>query len=271
MLAALAGRLGDAQAPDMLWSTGDHRLLFTGDTLYLADGGWAAGLLDSSDRDQFTASLTLLRDLDFDILIPWAASDGGPYAAPVTQGEDAGGSRRCSTTSSYPQARATFDVNRTTAEAHASDYHALVIPGGFESPDLLRVHEPAVRLVAAFTAARKPIAAICHAPWVLIEADVVRGRTLTSWPSLRTDIANAGGTWTDRPSCTTSCSSPAATRAISPPSTTRLSRRSEKHGRLPAERSSPANGRGTPQRSSDEQHTSNRSTPPSAPFTPRQS
>jgi len=74
-------------ATALLWDADGHRLLFTGDTIYLKDGEWVAGLLASSDRDQFLASLTLLRDLDFDILVPWAASDSGPYSVPVAPGE----------------------------------------------------------------------------------------------------------------------------------------------------------------------------------------
>jgi protease I len=77
------------------------------------------------------------------------------------------------------------------------DYVGLVLPGGTTNADRLRTQRPAVRLIAAFAAAGKPIAAICHAPWTLIEAQLVRDRTLTSWPSLRTDITNAGGHWLD--------------------------------------------------------------------------
>jgi protease I len=72
-----------------------------------------------------------------------------------------------------------------------------VLPGGVANPDFLRADEDAVRFVRSFFEAGKPVAAICHAPWTLVEADVVRGRTLTSWPTLRTDIRNAGGEWVD--------------------------------------------------------------------------
>jgi len=91
----------------------------------------------------------------------------------------------------------TFPVDRTTQEASADDYDGLMLPGGVANPDTLRMHEDAVALVADFVNAGKPIAAICHAPWTLVQADAVRGRTLTSWPSLQTDIRNAGGTWVD--------------------------------------------------------------------------
>jgi protease I len=92
----------------------------------------------------------------------------------------------------------TFPVHRTAAQCDPSDYDALVIPGGVKNPDLLRMNRDAVELVRGFFEHAKPVSAICHAPWVLVEADVVRGRTLTSYPSLRTDIRNAGGEWVDR-------------------------------------------------------------------------
>ncbi len=91
-----------------------------------------------------------------------------------------------------------FPVDRTVDEVQAGDYSALVIPGGVANPDFLRADERAVRLVRDFIERDKPVAAICHGPWVLVEADAVRGRTLTSWPSIKTDIVNAGGEWVDR-------------------------------------------------------------------------
>ncbi|GGZ65068.1 type 1 glutamine amidotransferase domain-containing protein [Streptomyces subrutilus] len=91
----------------------------------------------------------------------------------------------------------TFPVDVTLDEASAGDFDALVLPGGVANPDALRLDERAVAFVRGFFDAGKPVAAICHAPWTLIEADVVRGRTLTSWPSLRTDLTNAGATWVD--------------------------------------------------------------------------
>ncbi len=90
-----------------------------------------------------------------------------------------------------------FDVDKTVAEADAGDYDGLVLPGGVANPDLLRTDADAVAFTRAFFEAGKPVASICHGPWTLVEADVVRGRTLTSWPSLRTDIKNAGGNWVD--------------------------------------------------------------------------
>ncbi|MFJ9350732.1 type 1 glutamine amidotransferase domain-containing protein [Streptomyces sp. NPDC101237] len=91
----------------------------------------------------------------------------------------------------------TFPVDEVVGDVSADAFGALVLPGGVANPDLLRTDDQAVAFVKGFFEAGLPVAAICHAPWTLIEADVVRGRTLTSWPSLRTDIRNAGGTWVD--------------------------------------------------------------------------
>jgi protease I len=90
-----------------------------------------------------------------------------------------------------------FPVDRTVDEVSADEYDALVQPGGVGNPDTLRMDENAVRLVREFVEAGKPVAVICHGPWMLVEADVVRGRKLTSYPSLKTDIRNAGGNWVD--------------------------------------------------------------------------
>jgi protease I len=91
----------------------------------------------------------------------------------------------------------TFPVDRTVGEADASEYDGLVLPGGVANPDNLRTHDDAVAFVRAFFDAGKPVAAICHAPWTLIEAGVVDGRRMTSWPSLQTDLRNAGADWVD--------------------------------------------------------------------------
>jgi protease I len=91
----------------------------------------------------------------------------------------------------------TYPVDRLAADADPNEYDALVIPGGVANPDFLRTDPHAVRFVRSFFDAHKPVAAICHGPWLLVEADVVRGRTVTSWPSLRTDLVNAGATWVD--------------------------------------------------------------------------
>ena len=91
----------------------------------------------------------------------------------------------------------TFPVDATADSAAAGDYDGLVLPGGVANPDQLRMNSDAVAFVKSFFEANKPVAAICHGPWTLIEAGVVTGRTLTSWPSLQTDIRNAGGQWVD--------------------------------------------------------------------------
>src|SRR5215208_676862 len=91
----------------------------------------------------------------------------------------------------------TFPVDKAVAEASADDYDGLVLPGGVANPDFLRADDDAVQFVRSFFEAGKPVAAICHGPWTLVEAGVVKGRTVTSWPSIRTDLENAGATWVD--------------------------------------------------------------------------
>ena len=91
----------------------------------------------------------------------------------------------------------TFPVDRLTADLQLPEYDAVVLPGGVANPDQLRTDVAAVNFVKAMVSAGKPVAAICHGPWTLVEADVVHNRSLTSWPSLRTDIKNAGGNWVD--------------------------------------------------------------------------
>ena len=91
----------------------------------------------------------------------------------------------------------TYTVDQSLADADADDYDALVLPGGVANPDQLRTDERAIQFVQQIFAAGKPVGVICHGPWTLVEADLVRGRKLTSWPSLKTDIRNAGGEWVD--------------------------------------------------------------------------
>ena len=91
----------------------------------------------------------------------------------------------------------TFPVDGVVADAEPSSYDGLVLPGGVANPDALRMDEDAVAFVREFVGSDRPVAAICHAPWTLVEADVVRGRRLTSWPSLQTDLRNAGADWVD--------------------------------------------------------------------------
>ncbi|MBV9233993.1 MAG: type 1 glutamine amidotransferase [Candidatus Eremiobacteraeota bacterium] len=92
-----------------------------------------------------------------------------------------------------------FKVDVSVADTAPSNFDALLLPGGAKNADRLRIENKCVLFVHAMQIAKKPIAAICHAPWILIETDYVRGRKLTSWPSLRTDVVNAGGEWLDRP------------------------------------------------------------------------
>src|SRR3954463_127231 len=91
----------------------------------------------------------------------------------------------------------TVQADKAVSDASADDYDGLMLPGGVANPDNLRTDDDAVKFVQGFVDAGKPIAAICHAPWTLVEADAVKGRTLTSYPSIKTDIENAGGTWVD--------------------------------------------------------------------------
>ena len=91
-----------------------------------------------------------------------------------------------------------FHVDLDVSKASARDFDALVLPGGVANPDKLRTNKDAVGFVRSFMELDKPVAAICHGPWLLVEADAVRGRTITSWPSLETDVRNAGGAWVDK-------------------------------------------------------------------------
>jgi protease I len=124
---------------------------------------------------------------------PWKAvkDEGGtPELVSLEEGEIQGFNH-------YDKAD-TFKVDRTVEEARADDYDALVIPGGVGNPDTMRLDENAVQLVRDFFEQGKPVGVICHGPWMLVEAGVVRGRKVTSWPSLQTDIRNAGGDWVDQ-------------------------------------------------------------------------
>jgi protease I len=91
----------------------------------------------------------------------------------------------------------TITADRAVAEVKSSDYDALVLPGGVANPDFLRADDDAVTFVRSFVEQGKPVGVICHGPWTLVEAGVLQGRTITSWPSLKTDIVNAGGKWVD--------------------------------------------------------------------------
>ena len=120
----------------------------------------------------------------------------------------------------------TFSVDKEVAEADVADYDGLVLPGGVANPDFLRGDEKAVGFVRDFFSKGKPVGVICHGPWTIVEAGVVKGRTITSWPTLRTDIQNAGGTWVDRRSSSTQASSPVESRTTCLPSAPRSSRSS---------------------------------------------
>jgi protease I len=124
---------------------------------------------------------------------PWKAVEqagGEPELVSLKQGEIQGfehfdkGSR--------------FPVDRAVADADPQDYDALVLPGGVINPDILRTHSDAMAFVKRFFEQGKPVGAICHGPWSLVETGVVDGRTVTSWPSLKTDVRNAGGIWVDK-------------------------------------------------------------------------
>jgi protease I len=123
---------------------------------------------------------------------PWQAvqeAGGTPELISLEEGEIQGFNH-------YDKAD-TFKVDKTVEEARADDYDALVIPGGVGNPDTMRADENAVQFVRDFFELQKPVGVICHGPWMLVEAGVVRGRKVTSWPSLQTDIRNAGGEWVD--------------------------------------------------------------------------
>jgi deglycase len=128
-----------------------------------------------------------------ELIEPWIAVEqagGKPELVSLEDGEIQGFDH-------YEKAD-TFEVDRTVDQASSDDYDALVLPGGVGNPDTLRTDENAVQFVREFVEAGKPVAVICHGPWTLVEADVVRGRTLTSYPSIKSDIRNAGGNWVDQ-------------------------------------------------------------------------
>ena len=123
---------------------------------------------------------------------PWKAVEaagGKPELISIKSGEIQG--------FNHDKKADTFRVDKTVGNVSAEDYDGLVLPGGVANPDTLRTNEEAVDFVRDFFKQGKPVAAICHGPWMLVEADVVESRTLTSWPSLKTDIRNAGGNWVD--------------------------------------------------------------------------
>jgi protease I len=123
---------------------------------------------------------------------PWKAvkeAGGQPELISLEEGEIQGFNH-------YDKAD-TFPVDKTVEEARADDYDALVIPGGVGNPDTMRMDENAVEFTRQFFEQGKPVGVICHGPWMLVESGVVRGKRVTSWPTLQTDIRNAGGEWVD--------------------------------------------------------------------------
>ncbi|MDG4821545.1 type 1 glutamine amidotransferase [Asanoa sp. WMMD1127] len=140
--------------------------------------------------------------------IAFLATDGveeAEYAEPRDAVEKAGATAELISIKSgsiqsmdHDEKSKTYPVDREVSGANAADYDALVLPGGVQNPDKLRMDQGAVAFVKAFAEAGKPIAVICHGPWTLVEAGVVKGRTITSYPSVRTDLVNAGANWVDQ-------------------------------------------------------------------------
>ena len=125
---------------------------------------------------------------------PWKAvkeAGGTPELVSLEEGEIQGVENEL-------EKRDTFKVDKVVADADASDYDGLVLPGGVVNPDALRANDDAVEFVRSFAEANKPIGAICHGPWTLVEAGVVEGREMTSYPSIQTDLKNAGANWVDK-------------------------------------------------------------------------
>jgi len=127
-----------------------------------------------------------------ELVEPWAALEDAGYQ-PVLLAPETGTAQLFE----HLDQADTRPVDLAVGDADADDYAALVLPGGVANPDALRMDEDAVSFVREFVASGKPVAAICHAAWTLVEADVLKGRRLASWPSLQTDIRNAGGEWVD--------------------------------------------------------------------------
>jgi protease I len=139
------------------------------------------------------------------ILLAPVGTEQAEYTEPKKAVEDAGGTVEvigiqtgdAQTMNSDVNPGETFNVEKTFSEVSADEYDGLVIPGGTVGADTLRAEEDAVNFIHSFFEQGKPVGVICHGPWTLVEADVVSGRTLTSYPSLQTDILNAGGNWVD--------------------------------------------------------------------------
>ena len=144
-------------------------------------------------RDKYVAFLVAAEGIErVELTQPWDAVRDAGYQ-PVLLSPAAGEVQ----TMDHLDKSDTCSVDRTLAEAAVGDFAALVLPGGVANPDALRTDDDAVAFVRAFVASGKPVAAICHTPWTLVEAGSLKGRRLTSYPSLQTDVHNAGGDWVD--------------------------------------------------------------------------
>jgi protease I len=145
-----------------------------------------------------------LQDMTVAFLVAPEGVEQAELTAPWEAVEQAGGTPRLVSTEdgriqafNHLDKGDTFPVDEVVGQTRAEDYDALVLPGGVANPDFLRTQPAAVAFAKSFADSGRPIAVICHGGWTLVEADVVRGRTLTSWPSLQTDLRNAGATWVD--------------------------------------------------------------------------
>jgi protease I len=148
----------------------------------------------STENTQKVAFLVAMEGIEqVELTEPWQAVEKAG-ATPVLISTDTGEAQAFN----HLDKADTFPVDVRVDGAEVGDYAALVLPGGVANPDALRQDPDAVAFVRTFVESGKPVAAICHAPWILAEADVVRDRRLTSWPSLQTDLRNAGATWEDR-------------------------------------------------------------------------
>jgi len=144
-------------------------------------------------EDKKVAFLTAIEGVEqVELVEPWKAVEAAG-GTPVLVSTEAGEVQAFN----HLDKADTFSVDTTVSEASAGDYAGLVLPGGVANPDQLRMDADAVAFVRAFFEQAKPVGVICHGAWTLVEGDLVRGRRLTSWPSLRTDIVNAGGSWVD--------------------------------------------------------------------------
>src|SRR3954454_1689651 len=166
--------------------------------------GWSVGVCPTSRPGQPDAMADELNGKKVAFLVATEGTEQVELEKPWQAVEEAGGTPELISTDTgeiqafnHLDKADTFPVDKAVTDASVDDYDGLVLPGGVANPDFLRQDAGAVAFARGFFEQGKPVAVICHGPWTLVEADVVRGRTLTSFPSLRTDIENAGGTWVD--------------------------------------------------------------------------